>query len=258
MEVHVFNSKQEMGAQAARDGATIIRRALADRGGANIILATGVSQFDMIACLAAEPDIQWSQVTVFHLDEYVGLPITHPASFRKYLKDRFINQLPCALRAFYELNGEDDPLIECRRVGGILRDHPIDVAFVGIGENGHLAFNDPPADFQIDEPYLVVDLDERCRLQQFGEGWFESLERVPKKALSMSIQQIIKSRAIICTVPDQRKAVAVRDSIEGEVTSLVPASILQKHPQVGVYLDQAAASLLCGTPSTRPHLSPLP
>lgn len=250
MEIHVFNSKQEMGVQAASDGAIIIRQALAERGTANVILATGASQFEMIASLVAEADIDWSRVTVFHLDEYVGLPITHPASFRKYLIDRFVNQLPGPLRAFHGLNGEGDPLAECHRVGRILCDHPIDVAFVGIGENGHLAFNDPPADFEIDEPYVVVELDERCRLQQFGEGWFESLEQVPKKAISMSVRQILESRAIICTVPDERKAVAVRNSIEGKVTPVVPASILQEHPQVGVYLDQPAASLLCANPST--------
>lgn len=250
MEVRVFNNKQEMGIQAASAGANMIRQALAERETANIILATGASQFEMIASLVAEPDINWSRVTVFHLDEYVGLPITHPASFRKYLIDRFVDQLPSPLRAFHELNGEGDPLAECRRVGKIFCDHPIDVAFVGIGENGHLAFNDPPADFDIDEPYIVVELDERCRHQQFGEGWFESLEQVPKQALSMSVRQILKSRAIICTVPDERKAVAVRDSLEGKVTPLVPASILQRHPQVGVYLDRAAATLLRATPAT--------
>lgn len=243
MDVHVFNSKQEMGAQAASDGANIIRQALAERGTANVILATGASQFEMIASLVGEADIDWTQVTVFHLDEYVGLPITHPASFRKYLIDRFVNQLPGRLRAFHELNGEGDPWAECRRVGQILCDHPIDVAFVGIGENGHLAFNDPPADFEIDEPYIVVELDERCRLQQFGEGWFESLEQVPKKALSMSVRQILESRAIICTVPDERKAIAVRDTLEGDVTPVVPASILQEHPHVAIYLDQSAARL---------------
>lgn len=249
MEVHLFKTKQAMGAQAAADGAALIRRALADRGAANIILATGASQFEMIACLVAEPDIEWSRVTVFHLDEYVGLPFAHPASFRKYLIDRFINQLSGPLRAFHELNGEGDPLAECRRVGEILLDHPIDVAFVGIGENGHLAFNDPPADFVIDEPYIVVELDERCRSQQFGEGWFESLQQVPKQALSMSVKQILKSHAIICTVPDERKAIAVRDSIEGEVSPTVPASILQEHPRVSIYLDQPAASRLCANPS---------
>lgn len=244
MDIRVFPTKQEMGAQAAASGAELIRQALATRGEANVILATGASQFEMIAALVAEPDIDWSRITVFHLDEYVGLSINHPASFRRYLTERFAKQLPTPPRAFHLLDGEDDSHAECRRVGEILQSHPIDVAFVGIGENGHLAFNDPPANFDTEEPFLVVELDDRCRLQQFGEGWFESIDDVPTHALSMSVRQIMKSHAIICTVPDERKAAAVRDSVEGEVTPLVPASILQRHPQMTLYLDEPAALLL--------------
>ncbi|MDB4587059.1 glucosamine-6-phosphate deaminase, partial [Akkermansiaceae bacterium] len=188
--------------------------------------------------------IDWTQVTIFHLDEYVGLSIEHPASFRKYLKERFENQLPSPVRAFHYINAEDDPEAECDRVGSLIAETPIDVAFVGIGENGHLAFNDPPADFEIEKPYLVVNLDEACRQQQFGEGWFANLEAVPEKAISMSVRQIMKSGSIICTVPDERKAKAVRNSLEGEVSPGVPASILQEHEDCGLYIDELAASLL--------------
>ncbi|MDB4501392.1 glucosamine-6-phosphate deaminase, partial [Akkermansiaceae bacterium] len=194
--------------------------------------------------LVQEEGIDWTQVTIFHLDEYVGLSIEHPASFRKYLKERFENQLPSPVRAFHYINAEDDPEAECDRVGSLIAETPIDVAFVGIGENGHLAFNDPPADFEIEKPYLVVNLDEACRQQQFGEGWFANLEAVPEKAISMSVRQIMKSGSIICTVPDERKAKAVRNSLEGEVSPGVPASILQEHEDCGLYIDELAASLL--------------
>ncbi|MHC4800443.1 MAG: glucosamine-6-phosphate deaminase, partial [Planctomycetota bacterium] len=192
--------------------------------------------------LVADNDIDWSNVTGFHLDEYIGLPFSHPASFRKYLKQRFVDHAP--LCEFHFINGEDDPQAECRRVGELISQHPIDVAFVGIGENGHLAFNDPPADFQTEEPYIVVTLDDACRQQQFGEGWFPSLEDVPQTAISMSIKQIMKSKSIVCSVPDRRKAKAVAVALQGPVTPDVPASILQQHPNVTIYLDREAASLM--------------
>lgn len=236
--------KQQMGKAAAAAGATLIREAIAARGAAHIIVATGASQFEMLAALAAEPDIAWHRVTGFHLDEYVGLPMTHPASFRGYLWQRFVSRLPLPLQGFHYLDGEHDPQAECARVADIIRHHPIDVAFVGVGENGHLAFNDPPADFVIDEPYLVVQLDEACRRQQLGEGWFPTFDDVPRQAISMSVRQILKSRAIICTVPDERKAAAVRGTVEGDVTPLVPASILQRHERATIYLDPPAASQL--------------
>ena len=244
MDIQIFDDKNTMGQAAARDGAERIRQAIASRGEANIIVATGASQFEMLAALVVEKDIRWDRVTCFHLDEYVGLPITHPASFRKYLWERFHRQLPLPVLAFHYLDGEVDAQAECRRVGEILTRHPIDVAFVGIGENGHLAFNDPPADFQTEQPYLVVSLDEACRRQQMGEGWFKTLDDVPQKAISMSVRQILKSRAIVCTVPDQRKAQAVKNSVEGPVTPDVPASILQQHAQCTLYLDKESASLL--------------
>ncbi len=244
MDIQIMPDKQAMGKAAAAAGAEQIRRALAARAHANIIVATGASQFEMLAALVNEPGINWNRVTGFHLDEYVGLPIDHPASFRGYLWQRFVSQLPLPLRAFYFLDAESDPQAECRRVGEVIRQHPIDVAFVGIGENGHLAFNDPPADFQTEQPYLVVQLDDACRRQQLGEGWFPTFDDVPKQAISMSIRQIMTSGTIICTVPDDRKAEAVRNSVEGEVSPKVPASILQQHKQCTLYLDPPAAKLL--------------
>ena len=198
----------------------------------------------MLGALIAEPDIRWDRVTVFHLDEYVSIPITHPASFRAYLWKRFHSKLPLPVRAFHYLDTERDPRAEAERVGAILRDYPVDVCFCGIGENGHLAFNDPPADFDAEEPYLIVALDEACRRQQLGEGWFPTRDDVPTHALSMSVRQIMKSRHIVCTVPDARKAEAVRAAVEGPVNNAVPASILQRHRACTLYLDTAAASKL--------------
>jgi len=241
MEVHVFSTKATLGTEAARQGASLIAAALHTNGSARIILATGASQFEMLSELV-RADLDWSKVTVFHLDEYIGLPETHPASFRKYLKERFVEVVNPA--AFHAINGESDPQNECSRLGALISEQGIDVAFVGIGENAHLAFNDPPADFDTEEPYIVVDLDRACRQQQLGEGWFPSLEAVPEKAISMSVKQIMKSSAIICTVPDERKAEAVQKTLEGTVIPEVPASILQKHPRTWLYLDQGSSLLL--------------
>ena len=242
MKIEIFATEQEMGQAAAEAGAEKIRQALAERGEARIIVATGASQFTVLGALVKQPDIDWSKVTGFHLDEYLGLPMSHPASFRGYLKERFVDQV--SLKAFHYLDGETDPQEECERVGKLLTEAPIDVAFVGIGENGHLAFNDPPADFDTEQPYLVVDLDEACRRQQHGEGWFPTMDDVPTQALSMSVKQILKTSTIICSVPDERKAEAVKNSVEGDVTPDVPASILQTHGDTTLFLDQAAASLL--------------
>jgi len=217
MKLNISQNKMDLGKRAAFDGANVIRQTIAERGEANIIVATGASQFEVIAELVKIEGIAWNKVTAFHLDEYVNMPVTHAASFRKYLWERFVSKLSLPLRAFHYIDGENDPQAECRRVGQIIRQHPIDVAFVGIGENGHLAFNDPPADFQTDEPYLVVQLDEACRKQQFGEGWFPTFADVPKEAISMSCRQIMKSRTIIVSVPDKRKAKAVQAAVEGPV-----------------------------------------
>ena len=232
-----------MGAAAAEAGSEILREVMGSSGEASIIVATGASQFEVLASLV-EKELRWPSITGFHLDEYIGLPIQHDASFRRYLWERFVSALPLPLKAFHFLSGEIDAHAECDRVGALIAEVNVDVAFVGIGENGHLAFNDPPADFETKRPYLVVDLDADCRRQQLGEGWFPDLESVPKQAISMSIQQIMKSRTIICTVPDVRKAEAVKAALLGPVTPEVPASILQTHPDCHLFLDQGAASLL--------------
>ena len=244
MDIVIADSKPALGEQAAARGAAVIRDALARRGRAAVIVATGASQFEMLGALVAAEGIDWTRVTAFHLDEYIGMPATHPASFRKYLRERFVERLPSPPAAFHYLSGESDPRAECLRVGGLIARHAIDVAFIGIGENGHLAFNDPPADFETEEPYLVVDLDEACRRQQLGEGWFRTLDDVPRQAISMSVRQIMKAAAIVCTVPDARKARAVQGAVEGPITPACPSSILQRHPAVTIFLDRDSASLL--------------
>ena len=246
MKVIIERNKKELGRRAADLGAALIRKALKKKGHANIIVATGASQFEMLAHLIKAERIAWNKVTGFHLDEYVGLPITHGASFRKYLWERFVSKLPLPLAAFHYVNADKSPQAECDRLGKIIATHPIDVAFIGIGENGHVAFNDPPADFKTSRPYLVVNLDEACRRQQMGEGWFPTLSSVPKQAISMSPKQIMKSAAIVCSVPDQRKAQAVKNALERGVTPQVPASILQRHRHCALFLDRASASMLDG------------
>jgi len=242
LQIKIFKTKAELGQAVARDAAVIINDAIAERDSAYVIAATGASQFEFLDALMLEP-IDWTRVSFFHLDEYVGLPESHPASFRRYLKERIVSRVHT--RAFHFINGEaDDVYAECRRVGQIITQQTVDVAFVGIGENGHLAFNDPPADFDTDEPYLVVNLDDACRQQQVGEGWFKSIDEVPGQAISMSIRQILRSREILCIVPDQRKAEAVKASVELNVNPMHPASILQKHGRVTLYLDRDSSSLL--------------
>jgi glucosamine-6-phosphate deaminase len=244
VKVHVLDTKLEMAARAAAEGAALLRAALGERGSARIVLATGASQLEMLERLVREPDLDWGRVTAFHLDEYVGMPATHPASFRRYLRERFVDRLPGSIGAFHYIDAEIDPEGECERLGTAISTAPVDVAFVGIGENGHLAFNDPPADFDTERPYLVVRLDEACRRQQLGEGWFASLEDVPRRAVSMSIRQIMGAASIICTVPDERKSAAVRAALEGPVTPALPASILQRHPDCRLFVDAPAASRL--------------
>jgi glucosamine-6-phosphate deaminase len=247
MRIDISPTKQELGRRAAAEGSEFIRAALKNHGKANIILATGASQFEMLAELVKQP-VDWSKVTCFHLDEYVGMPVSHPASFRKYLKERFVDQLATPPAAFHFLNAEGNPQAECQRLGEVIKQHPIDVAFIGIGENGHLAFNDPPADFETREPYIVVELDDPCRQQQFGEGWFPTFDSVPKQAISMSIRQILASRVIICSVPDSRKAEAVGKAVEGPLTPQLPASILRNHPATTLFLDEPAVARLSWRP----------
>ena len=242
MQIKIFTTKTELGQAAARDAAAIINHAIAERNSAYVIAATGASQFDFLDALMLAP-VDWTKVTFFHLDEYVGLPESHAASFRRYLKERIVSRVHP--HAFYFIDGEaDDVHDECRRIGQIITQQTVDVAFVGIGENGHLAFNDPPADFDTDEPYILVNLDEACRQQQVGEGWFKSIDEVPAQAISMSIRQILRSREILCIVPDQRKAEAVKTTVELNVSPMHPASILQTHERVTLYLDHKSSSLL--------------
>jgi glucosamine-6-phosphate deaminase len=242
-KIEILSSKRALGAAAAERAATVLRDAIASQGRARVIAATGASQFEFLEALARAPGIDWSKTVFFHLDEYVALPQAHPASFRRYLKERIVERVHPG--AFHFIDGEAaDPEAEGRRVGAILAAHAIDVAFVGIGENGHLAFNDPPADFEVEAPYIVVSLDEACRRQQLGEGWFARLEDVPERAISMSIRQILKAREILCIVPDARKAKAVHECLDLEVSPLRPASILQRHPRTTLFLDPDSAALL--------------
>lgn len=239
----VFEDKISLAQAAAKQAATTIRRTIAEHKRARIVAATGASQFDFLAALTETAAIDWRQVELSHLDEYIGLPMTHPASFRKYLLERLVSKTEITHCHF--LDGDaPDPVQVAQRIGAELNSAPVDVAFVGIGENGHLAFNDPPADFETEQPYLIVNLDEACRRQQVGEGWFRDLLQVPSKAISMSVRQILKANEIIAVVPEARKACAVRACLEGAITPLAPASILRAHTNTTVYLDKGSASLL--------------
>ncbi len=244
MQTKTFETPQAMGEAAGNQAALKIEAAIHDHNEANIILATGASQFDTLKSLINYDIVDWSKVTVFHLDEYVGISENHPASFRLYLKQRFLEKVG-KVKDFHFINGSaENPQDECERLKRLIDVVNIHVALVGIGENGHLAFNDPPADFELNDPYLVADLDEKCRMQQVGEGWFKGLEDVPTQAISMSIKQIMKSSSIICSVPDERKAQAIKDCVLGEVSNLHPASILQNHEDCTIYLDNGSSSLI--------------
>jgi glucosamine-6-phosphate deaminase len=249
MKTEIYESKEAVGSAAAAEASKRIREAIDSKGSARIIAATGASQFAFLAALIAEPGIRWDRVVMFHLDEYIDLPDGHPASFRRYLKERLID--PTGIRTAHLISPSGDATEECARVGRLIMEAPIDVAFVGIGENGHLAFNDPPADFETEQPYLVVKLDDRCRTQQMGEGWFPTLGDVPDRAISMSVRQIMKSHCVLCIVPELRKAEAVKNTVEGPVTPMVPASILQEHPDAFLYLDRDSASQLKSAPGLK-------
>lgn len=243
MFISIRNDSSQAGIEAGKRAASLIRQSVESKGHARIILATGSSQFETLNQLTEEEGIDWSKVTMFHLDEYIGLPVSHKASFRKYLQERFINKVP-ALENVNLINGEADPAQECQRLESLISESPIEVALVGIGENGHLAFNDPPADFETERAYLVVRLDEQCRQQQVNEGWFRSINEVPTMAISMSVKQIMLSKQIVCTVPGARKAKAVKNTLERRVSNCYPASILQNHPDCYLFLDNESASLL--------------
>jgi glucosamine-6-phosphate deaminase len=231
-----------MSRAAAAHAAEVLRGRLSNGAAARIIAATGASQFDFLDALVHAPDLDWTRVELFHLDEYVGLSIDHPASFRRYLLERLIG--PAGITRYHFLDGEGNAEAVADRVGRELAAAPIDIAFVGIGENGHLAFNDPPADFETDRPYLVVTLDEACRRQQVGEGWFRSVDEVPAQAISMSVKQILRAREIVCIVPDARKAEAVKACLDGSISPMAPASILRTHANATIYLDTESAALL--------------
>lgn len=242
MQIVVFPDKLQLAKAAAKDAAAALRLAIENQGRARIIAATGASQFEFLEELTKASDIDWQRVEMFHLDEYIGIPATHPASFRKYLRERLIDKV--GLRRYHLLDGGVDVSLVIAQTTAEIRKAPIDLAFVGVGENGHLAFNDPPADFENDAAYIVVELDEACRHQQLGEGWFKSLEEVPRRAISMTVQQILKSKQILCIVPDARKARAVEKCFQGEISPNAPASILRTHSNTMVYLDKDSAALL--------------
>jgi len=243
MNIKIFKTKESMSKAAAEKAAEILKDAINKKGEANFVIATGASQFEFIENLTKITSIDWANTTMLHLDEYIGLSENHPASFRKYLKDRFIIKVNPG--RFHLVEGDaEDPEKECERLNGIISQKEIDVAFVGVGENGHLAFNDPPADLDTKKPYIVVNLDGACRKQQLGEGWFKSFDDVPKRAISMSITQIMKSKNIICTVPNSRKAQAVKDCFGNQnISPEYPASILKNHERVFLFLDEASAKL---------------
>ena len=247
MQVKTYVDRKTMSGAAAEHAASLLRDCIAARGLARIIAATGASQLDFLGSLVTAQGIDWARVEMFHLDEYVGLPASHPASFRRYLLDRLIR--PTGMSAYHLLDGEQDAQQVADRIGSVISSAPIDVAFVGIGENGHLAFNDPPADFTNARPYLLVTLDDACRRQQVGEGWFATVDDVPSQAISMSVTQIMRSRTILCIVPDARKADAVHACLEGDISPMAPASILQRHSDTTVYLDRLSAARL--SPATR-------
>ena len=254
LKLTVSPNKECLARSAAERAVATIRAAIAARDWARIVAATGASQFEFLAELTKARDIDWEKVEMFHLDEYLSMPPTHPASFRKYLRDRLIDKV--GITRAHLLDGQRDPREMIAEVTSEIRKAPIDVAFVGVGENGHLAFNDPPADFETDEAYIVVELDESCRRQQLGEGWFKSLEDVPRGALSMTVRQILKANEIIAVVPDARKAQAVARCFHGEIRPMAPASILRTHPNAFVYLDQDSAALL--RPEVARHFAPEP
>ncbi len=242
MKVKIFPDKNLLALAAAEQAAELLRNAIAGKGYARIIAATGAAQFEFLELLTKRTDIDWKRVEMFHLDEYLNLKASHPASFRRFLRERLIDK--AGITRFHLLDGERDPKKVIAEVTAEINKGPIDVAFVGIGENGHLAFNDPPADFETNEAYIVVDLDEACRRQQLGEGWFKSLDEVPRQALSMTIKQVLKANNIIAIVPDSRKAQAVAKCFNGEISPMAPSSILRTHPNTVIYLDKNSAALL--------------
>lgn len=243
LSVRIFDSARALGVQAAKDLTAIIRKSISERGLASVILATGNSQLMFMEELSRQPGIEWDKVSVFHMDEYLGMAEDHPASFRRYIREHLVNIVHP--RAFYGICGDAaDAEEEMRRYTDLLKQCPPDAVVMGIGENGHLAFNDPPADFGTDKTIQIVNLDEACRRQQFGEGWFPTLDQVPKQALSLTVPALISPKRLLVVVPEERKAKAVRAALEGPITPDCPASILQQQAHAVLYLDRDSASLL--------------
>lgn len=244
MHLVVHADPKALGRAAGTEAGDLIAAAIRAQGHARIVIATGASQFATLETLVARTDIDWSTVECFHLDEYVGMNDQHPASFRRYLLDRFVSKVK-NLKAFHGVCGDaKDPQAECARLGRLISTKPIDVLCLGIGENGHLAFNDPPADFTTKESYLVVNLDEGCRKQQLGEGWFPNLDAVPRQAISMSMNFMLEAKVLISSVPDARKAEAVRGSVEGALSPMMPGTYLRTHSNCSLHVDRAAAGKL--------------
>jgi len=241
MIVKLFPDRAALSRAAALAAASRMREAIGARGSVRIVAATAASQLEFLAHLAAQ-EVDWSRVELFHLDEYIGLPATHPASFRRMLREHLIDRTGIVRHHLLDVDGDVERVR--RELGAKLATEPVDLAFVGIGENGHLAFNEPPADFDTTEPYIEVRLDDTSRRQQVAEGWFPSVDDVPRRAISMSVRQILQAREILCIVPDRRKAAAVKATLEGDVTPMVPASILRTHSQTTLYLDVDSASML--------------
>jgi len=243
LDVYIYPDRAAIGQAAADFVSDGLRQAIEARGEANAIFATGASQYEFLAALRDASDVDWSQVTAFHLDEYLGLGRDHPASFRRFLEERLFGQLP--FKAVHLLDGDaPDPQAEADRYATLLHNQVIDVACIGIGENGHLAFNDPPANFETPHLVHVVDLDDVCRGQQVGEGHFATLADVPRQALSLSVPAILRARTLSCVVPDARKAQPVQCALEGPIQPACPASALRRHANGRVFLDPASASRL--------------
>ena len=238
MEIRICKDSAELGQSAAKYVATILNACIAEKGSARIVLSTGASQFDTLSALVKEK-VDWSKVEMFHLDEYVGLPESHGASFRKYLKERFVAKVG-NLKAAHFVDGTEAGIAALTEE---IRKAPIDIGLIGIGENGHIAFNDPPADFETDEAYIVVNLDDRCKQQQMGEGWFATIDDVPKQAVSMTVREIMRCERIISCVPYQVKAEAVHATLTNSLTNIVPATMLKQHRDFVLYLDRDSASL---------------
>lgn len=241
MKVRVLKNSEELGREAAAYVADALKKCIDKKGSARLLLSTGASQFDTLKVLV-NADVDWSKVEMFHLDEYINLPETHPASFRKYLKERFVSAVN--LEKVHFVNGEGDIKKNIEELSAELRNEPIDVALIGIGENAHIAFNDPPADFSTKDAYIVVNLDEKCKKQQVGEGWFNTVDDVPKQAISMSVYQIMQSELIISCVPHKVKANAIKMTLENDLTNQVPATMLKEHKNWILFADEESASLV--------------